>query len=183
MTDSEQQLVVGAINGVYGIKGWVKVYSYTSPIEQILQYQPWTLYKKGVDATSASSKQITLEIAEGKIQGKGVIVLPKGFETRNEAESLTGYEIRIAAEQLPSLPEGEFYWHELEGMCVINEAEEVLGEVVKMIETGANDVLVIRATENSIDDQERLIPLVMEQVVKRIDSDKQEIRVIWEKDY
>lgn len=175
MTDSADELVVGAINGVYGIKGWVKVYSYTSPLEQILAYQPWILRK--------GAKQKALKIADGKAHGKGIIILPDGFETRSDAESLIGYEIWINRTQLPDLPEGEFYWHELQGMTVINEANLVLGKVEQIIETGANDVLVVKSNEASIDDRERLIPLVMDQVVLRVDTAVREIRVDWDADY
>lgn len=174
MSDSEQ-LVVGSINGVYGIKGWVKVFSHTSPIEQILRYQPWSLHK--------GSKQIQMEIKEGKLHGKGVIALPDGFETRNDAESLIGYEVRVQADQLPDLPEGEYYWYELEGLEVVNKAGEVFGVVEKMIETGANDVLVVVATEKSIDEQERLIPFVMDEVVEEIDFEQGLLAVNWQKDY
>tara|TARA_R110002072_G_C7953970_1_gene533414 strand:+ start:1541 stop:2068 length:528 start_codon:yes stop_codon:yes gene_type:complete len=175
VSDSENELVVGAINGVYGIKGWVKVFSYTSPLEQILTYQPWVLYK--------GAKKKVLKVAEGKLHGKGIIVLPEAFETRNDAESLIGYEIRIDRALLPDLPEGEFYWHELQGMTVINEAEEILGEVKEILETGANDVLVVQSNKASIDDQERLVPLVMDQVVLQVDTGAREIRVNWAADY
>lgn len=175
MADSDEELMVGSINGVYGIKGWVKVYSYTSPIEQILSYQPWLL-KKG-----RQSK--TLEIEEGKLHGKGIIALPAGFESRSDAESLIGYEIFVNKSQLPELVEGEFYWHELEGLTVVNESEQILGQVSKMIETGANDVLVVSSTDSSIDDQERLIPLVMDQVVLAVDKTAGTIRVDWAADY
>ena len=175
MTDSSDELVVGAINGVYGIKGWVKVYSYTSPLDQILTYQPWILRK--------GTKQKALKIADGKAHGKGIIILPEGFETRSDAESLIGYEIRINRSQLADLPEGEFYWLELQGMTVINEANVVLGEVKEIIETGANDVLVVASNEASVDDRERLVPLVMDQVVLRVDTAVREIRVDWDADY
>jgi 16S rRNA processing protein RimM len=175
VTDSDNELVVGAINGVYGIKGWVKVYSYTSPLEQILEYQPWILRK--------GAKQQLLEISEGKLQGKGVIALPEGFETREDAESLIGYEIRVLRDQLPELPEGDFYWYELKSLTVINEADEVLGEVKELIETGANDVLVVISNEASIDDKERLIPLVMDQMVLSIDISAREVRVAWDADW
>lgn len=174
MTDSDQ-LVVGSINGVYGIKGWVKVFSHTSPIEQILLYQPWSLHK--------GSKQVSVEVKEGKLHGKGIIALPDGFETRNDAESLVGYEIRIDANQLPELPEGEFYWHELEGMQVVNRAGEVFGVVDRMIETGANDVMVVSATSDSVDDEERLIPFVIDEIVDEIDMEQRTLTVNWEKDY
>jgi 16S rRNA processing protein RimM len=174
VTDSDQ-LVVGSINGVYGIKGWVKVFSHTSPIEQILLYQPWSLHK--------GSKQVSVEVKEGKLHGKGIIALPDGFETRNDAESLVGYEIRIDANQLPELPEGEFYWHELEGMQVVNRAGEVFGVVDRMIETGANDVMVVSATSDSVDDEERLIPFVIDEIVDEIDMEQRTLTVNWEKDY
>lgn len=175
MSDSKDEVVVGAINGVYGIKGWVKVYSYTSPLEQILEYQPWIL-KKG-------AKQQSLKLSDGKQHGKGIIVLPEKFETRDDAESLIGYEIRVLRSQFKDLEEGEYYWFELQGLTVINEADEVLGEVKEMIETGANDVLVVISNEASMDDKERLIPLVMDQVVLRIDTNAGEIRVAWEADW
>ena len=174
MADSGQ-LVVGTINGVYGIKGWVKVFSHTSPIEQILLYQPWSLHK--------GSKQVSVEVKEGKLHGKGVIALPDGFETRNDAESLVGYEIRIDANQLPELPEGEFYWHQLEGMQVVNRAGEVFGVVDRMIETGANDVMAVSATSDSVDDEERLIPFVIDEIVDEIDMEQRMLTVNWEKDY
>ena len=174
MSDSGQ-LVVGTINGVYGIKGWVKVFSHTSPIEQILQYQPWSLHK--------GSKQVSIEVAQGKLHGKGLIALPDGFETRNEAESLVGYEIRIEADQLPALPKGDYYWHELEGLQVVNQAGEVLGQIVRMMETGANDVMVVAATSDSIDDQERLIPFVMGNVVEQVDIEQGLLKVNWQSDY
>lgn len=174
MEDSGQ-LVVGTINGVYGIKGWVKVFSHTSPIEQILQYQPWSLHK--------GKKQVSVGIADGKLHGKGLIALPEGFETRDEAESLVGYEVRIAVDQLPALDEGEFYWHQLEGLSVINEAGEMLGQVQKLIETGANDVLVVAATDTSIDDQERLIPYVEGEIVKQVDIEGKLLKVAWDKDF
>jgi 16S rRNA processing protein RimM len=175
VSDSENELVVGAINGVYGIKGWVKVFSYTSPLEQILTYQPWILRN--------GAKHKVLKFAEGKLHGKGVIVLPEAFKTRSEAESLIGYEIRIDKALLPDLPEGEFYWRELQGMTVINEADEILGEVKEIIETGANDVLVVQGNKASIDESERLVPLVMDKVVLQVDTESREIRVNWASDY
>jgi 16S rRNA processing protein RimM len=84
---------------------------------------------------------------------------------------------------LPDLPEGEFYWRELQGMTVINEADEILGEVKEIIETGANDVLVVQGNKASIDESERLVPLVMDKVVLQVDTESREIRVNWASDY
>ena len=168
-------LLVGKINAAYGIKGWVKVYSYTTPVEQILKYAPWTIRKKG-------AKQ-NLKLRQGKIHGKGIVVLPEGFEDRNQAESLIGYEIWIEKEQLPDLEQGEFFWVQLVGLVVYNEASELLGEVSSVLETGANDVLVVEATDKSIDDRERLIPYVEDKVILEVDLEQGKMLVAWDADF
>lgn len=168
-------LLVGKINAAYGIKGWVKVYSFTSPVEQILEYAPWTIRKKG-------SKQ-NLKLRQGKVHGKGIVVLPEGFEDRNQAESLIGYEIWIEKEQLPDLEQGEYFWVQLEGLAVYNEASELLGKVSSVLETGANDVLVVAATDESIDARERLIPYVEDKVILEVDLEQGKMRVAWDADF
>jgi 16S rRNA processing protein RimM len=168
-------LLVGKINAVYGIKGWVKVYSYTSPVEQILKYSAWTI-KKG-------SKQAPLEFSQSRQHGKGIVVLPEGFDDRNQAESLIGYEIWIDEEQLPDLEPGEYFWAQLEGLMVFNEASELLGEVSHLLETGANDVLIVKANDKSIDDKERLIPYVEEKTILKVDLEEGKILVAWDADY
>ena len=175
MTDSQGQLCVGSINGVYGIKGWIKVYSYTHPLEQIFEYQPWIL-KKG-------DKQQQLKVSQGKTHGKGLIALPEGFESRNDAETIIGNEIWIEKAQLPALPEGEYYWFELEGLRVTNESGEILGEVSQLLETGANDVVVVKANAESIDDKERLIPYIVDKIVLNVDLEAGEMKVAWEADF
>ena len=169
-------ILVGKINAAYGIKGWVKVYSYTAPVEQILGYTPWLISKQGL-------KEGHLKLSQSKIHGKGIVVLPEGFEDRNQAESLIGYEIWIDKEGLPDLAQGEFFWVQLEGLLVFNEASELLGEVTHLLETGANDVLVVRANDKSIDDRERLIPYVEEEIVLKVDLEQGKILVAWDADY
>jgi len=169
------KILVGKINAAYGIQGWVKVYSYTDPKEQIFAYEPWTL-KKG-------SQIRELKLRKGREHGKGLVVLAEGFETRTEAESLIGNEIWVERRLLPALAEGEYYWDQLEGLKVINQAGELLGKVTHMIETGANDVLAVGATVDSIDDKERLIPYVEKEVVLNIDLDEAKILVNWQADF
>ncbi len=169
-----EKLLVGKINGVYGVKGWVKVYSYTEPSEQILNYLPWYL-KKG-------AKQHSVKVVEGKKQGKGLVALTDGIEDRTQAEELIGSEIWVDKDQLPNLEKGDYYWHQLEGLEVFNEAGEFLGEVSHLFETGANDVLVVKASEKSIDDMERLIPHVEKEIVLEIDLEERRILVAWGSD-
>lgn len=159
----------------YGIKGWVKVFSYTDPLERVLDYAPWQIYK--------GSHGQSLELVEGKRHGPGLIVLPAGFEDRQQAESVKGFEIRIDQEQLPVLEQGEYYWHQLEGLQVINEAGERFGVVDHLLETGANDVMVVKPDAASIDDRERLVPYVEGEVVLQVDLGEGRILVKWESDF
>jgi 16S rRNA processing protein RimM len=175
MTELVEKILVGKINAVYGLKGWVKVYSYTDPKEQIFAYVPWTL-KRG-------SKTQQIKIEKGKVHGKGLVVLAEGFVDRTEAESLIGNEIWVDKELIPDLADGDYYWAQLEGLNVLNQAGELLGTVSHLLETGANDVLVVAATKESIDDKERLIPYVENEVVLNIDLEANEILVAWQADF
>lgn len=172
------QLAIGRITATYGLKGWVKVYSYTDPIEQIADYQPWLVRK--VD--SRSPLQV-FEFVKAKRHGKGIIALPVGSTDCDQAQAWVGYEIWSDQGQMPALEEGEYYWHQLQGLQVINAADEILGRVDHLLETGANDVLVVKSDIDSIDDRERLIPYVEEQVVRHIDIDAGKIWVAWAADY
>ncbi len=167
---SDDSIHVGEIVGVFGIKGWVKVYSLTDPRENILGYSPWLL-KKG-------HQQKLLDVVDGKRQGKSVVASLEGIVDRNQSEELIGWEIFISRKQLPSTEEGEYYWVDLVGLKVITEQGVDLGIVDHLMETGANDVLVVH-----LGDVERLIPLLHEQVVKKVDFDNQEMIVDWDPDF
>lgn len=170
--DGNEQIVVGRITAPHGVKGWVKIFSYTDPIERILEYAPWQI------ARGTSVRR--LAVKAGRRQGKGIVVQPEGCEDRNQAELLKGFEIRIDKDRLPALAEGEFYWHQLERLAVVTTRGELLGEVDHLMETGANDVLVVEPTSSSIDERERLIPFVEDEVVREVDLDEGRITVAWD---
>ena len=100
-----------------------------------------------------------------------------GCESRDQAQALMGCEIAIRRDQLPVTAPGEYYWRDLQGLTVVTIEGELLGTVDHLIETGANDVLVVKG------DRERLIPFVLNQVIVNVDLDKREIRVDWDKDF
>ena len=139
-----------------------------------MNYVPWYL-KKGL-------KQHSVKVIEGKKQAKGLVALTEGIEDRTQAEKLIGSEVWVDKDQLPNLDKGDYYWHQLEGLEVFNEAGELLGEVSHLFETGANDVLVVKASEKSIDDMERLIPHVEKEIVLEIDLEERRILVAWGSD-
>ena len=161
---------IGEISGVFGIKGWVKVFSRTGPRENILKYSPWIL-KKGSEV-----KEVTL--LSGKRQGKSIVACIEGVSDRDEAASYSGWEILIKKSQLPEPEEGEYYWADLVGLSVETEAGISLGKVDYLIETGANDVLVVNDTE-----QERLIPFLQGSTIKKIDLADKLMIVDWDPDF
>jgi 16S rRNA processing protein RimM len=146
------EIRLGSINGSHGVKGWVKVFSYTDPVEAILDYQPWILKKGSI------TRQVNIQ--EGQPNGKKLIARLEDVDTREMSDELIGYEIFVDREVLPDLEDGVFYWFQLEGLTVRNTDGVLFGQVDQLLETGANDVLVVKPTADSIDDEERLIPYV-----------------------
>jgi len=168
MGQCNDEICVGHITGVQGLKGWVKVFSDTDPRENIVNYSPWML--KAADAIQ------TLEV-EGRLQGRLVLAKLAGIESREAAAELIGNKIYIWPEQLPELEEDEYYWSDLIGMQVESLTAEALGQVDDMMETGANDVMVVKG------DRERLIPFVLDDIVCEVDLANRRIVVDWQADY
>ena len=169
------EIRLGSINGRHGVKGWVKVYSYTDPLESIFEYSPLILRKDGLE------KHIT--ILNGQISGKRLIAQIEGVETWEHAEKLIGYDVYVEREAMPKLEHGEFYWFQLEGLMVENEGGVILGKIDHMLETGANDVMALKPIDISVDNEERLIPYSTNVIVKEVDLIKGKIVVDWEVDY
>ena len=172
--DSEK-VVLGEIGRVHGLKGWLKLISFTSPIENILDYSRFTAQVEG--------RSQELELDEHSRANKALLVHFKGYDDPETARLLTGTELTIANEKLPQLEHGEFYWHQLQDLKVVNQTDQMFGRVSHLLETGANDVLVVKADSESIDDRERLIPYLVDSVVIEIDLGNETIRVNWEADY
>ena len=165
---SDHDLVaLGYISAVHGIKGWVKVHSWTRPMEAILDYQPWLL---GEDKRP-------VKIVDGRKQGKGLAALLPGFNDREGAAILVGSQIFIRRDQLPATDENEYYWSDLEGLEVHTINGELLGRVESLMETGANDVLVIKGQ------RQHLVPFIQGQYVKHVDLESGLIEVDWDPEF
>ncbi|MCG3143708.1 MAG: Ribosome maturation factor RimM [Gammaproteobacteria bacterium] len=165
----EPYVILGKVSGLFGVQGWVRVYSHTRPIENILSYTPWYLQKAG-------SWQ-PYELAEGRPHGKGMVARLAGVEDRDLARSLVGAAIAVKRSQLPASAAGEYYHADLVGMAVVNREGVALGTVQRIFETGAHDVLVVRG------EHEHLIPLVFGVHVLGVDEAGGVIEVDWREDY
>ncbi len=168
--NGNEYIDVGRITGLYGVRGWVKIFSHTQPRENILSYTTWYLKKQG--GWSA------VELETGRVHGKGVVAKLKGCDDRDAAAALMGNSIAIRREQLPQAGSDEYYWTDLVGLKVHNLEGVELGFVDHLLETGANDVLVVVQ-----DRRERLIPFVQGQFIKRIDLAAGEITVDWDPEF
>ena len=163
-----QPVVLGRVSGLFGVRGWVKVYSYTEPREAVLDYERWLLNRK--DGWQEAT------VAEGQRHGKTIIARIDGYVDRDQAAELVGIEIGVPRGELPEAEQGQYYWSDLEGLRVVHRDGTELGKVDHLLETGANDVMVVKG------EQERLIPFAMERVILGVDLDKGEIEVDWEWD-
>ena len=171
---AEDLVVLGKIVSVHGVKGDVKVYSFTEPLTNVLNYPHWTLKRDG------EVKQV--EVASGRLQGKVLVAKLKGLDDREVARTFAGFDICVPRNLLPELSDGDYYWYELEGLKVIDQAGQLLGKVDYLFETGANDVMVVKPCTDSLDGRERLLPYT-EQCVLSIDLSAGEMRVDWDADF
>ncbi|MFT6031126.1 MAG: 16S rRNA processing protein RimM [Oleiphilaceae bacterium] len=183
MSKNTQNTVMGKVTSIFGVKGWVKVFSYTQPKENICQYINWQLQ----DQSGATR---SVKVLDCKPHGNGFVALFDGAKDRDLAKLFCGMLVTVPSSELPSLSKGEYYWSQLQGLSVYavnsaaTESEPVLlGKVDHLIETGSNDVLVVKKCKDSLDGQERLIPYLPDQVVKLVDLHKGIIEVDWDPDF
>jgi 16S rRNA processing protein RimM len=165
----QEHINVGKISGVFGVKGWVKVFSFTDARENILNYSPWLLKK--------DSETRSIAVLDGKLQGKAVVAQLDGINDRDQAANLMGWDIFITPGQLPEIAKGEYYWSDLIGLNVETNLGVPLGKVESLLETGANDVIIVKG------ERERAIPFLQGQTIITIDLDAGNIIVDWDPDF
>lgn len=170
---SPEFVLLGRVSGVFGVQGWIKVHSDTAPRDNIFNYHPWYLQRQG--------QWQAFELEAGQVHGKGLIARLAGCSDRDQAAELVGSDIAIRREQLPPAGEDEYYWSDLTGLQVETVAGRPLGTVTRLMETGANDVLVVR--EPGEGGRERLIPFLRDQVIRGIDLAARRMVVDWDPDF
>ena len=168
-TESEKWVLVGKIVGLSGVRGEVKLESYTEPRTRIFGYQPWLL--------KTASGESEISGCRGRAQGKGIVATLPEIDDRDAAARFVGSEIWVRRSALPESKRGEYYWADLEGLEVVTVEGAKLGRVSHLVATGANDVLVVAG------ERERLIPFVLDDYVKEVDFDSGRITVAWDPDF
>lgn len=153
----------------FGVQGQVKIRPFTERPQNLLEYSNWTI-------ESRSGEELPYAVNAGQLHGKFVIAQLDGVNTRDEALQLKGRDIRIPVEDLPLLPEGEFYHFQLIGLVVRDVRGHTYGHVDDVMQTGANDVLVVKGDSTS------LIPYITD-VITEVDLDTRMIQVRWYPDF
>lgn len=160
---------MGRVAGSYGVKGWLRIQPYTDSPEALCDYPTWWI--------AEPAGLCELKVLEAKLHGDVVVAQVEGVQSREEAVMLKGAEVSVARSALPAPAEDEFYWADLIGLDVVNEQEEVLGQVAGHLSTGAHDVMRVVDGE-----KERLIPFV-EAAIRKVDMKARRIRVDWGADW
>jgi 16S rRNA processing protein RimM len=165
---SESSIIMGQVGGTFGVKGWLKVNSFSRPTDKIIDYIPWQLRN--------TQQTFVVDLVEAKPHGKGLVVRFDGFDDRDAAQELRGMEIVVSRAHLPAPESERFYWADLEGLLVKNLAGQKLGRIEQMLDAGAADVMVI------VGDQRILIPFVMHDTVVNVDLNAGCLEVDWDPD-
>jgi len=169
MSDAEDQVELGRLNGAWGTGGWVKVFSLTEPPENIFEYQPWR----------SSGSPGLLHVRQWRRQGSRLVARLEEVATREEAESLHGTTLTIDRAELPPADGQSWYWHDLIGLSVYNRDGELLGEVSGLLDAGAHDVLEIARSGGSA----LLVPFVNGHFIDKVDLSAGRIDVDWQVDW
>lgn len=163
-------VLVGSVGKPHGIKGWIKINSYTEPMSNILLYQPWYL--------SASEKAPhAIEVRQHQLQGQHLVVQFENCRAPEEAHLLTNYKIYVKRKQFSALAHQEYYWTDLEGLNVYTCENMYLGIVQTLFATGSNDVLIIQG------EKRHLIPFLLDNTIKSIDLEQKKMVVDWDPDF
>ena len=166
---AKRRVPIGRVSGVYGVHGWLRVRSATEPSARILEYQPWQIGRDG--------RWEAFEVRCGRPHGASFVAKLDGLDDRESARCWIGADIAVCRSQLPALAPEEYYWCDLVGLAVRDTAGATLGRVRRLMETGANDVMVVAAGDGEI-----LIPFVLERVVRSVEPATGEIVVEWPPD-
>lgn len=159
---------MGRITAPYGVRGWVKIQPYTQKADGLLGYRRWWM--------RGSSGWQETGVESARAHGGMVIAKLQGCDDRDAAFGLRGREIAVAREDLPETGENEYYWTDLLGLRVRNLQGVEFGSITELIETGANDVLIVQG------ERQRLIPFI-DQVVREVDLAGGEMLVDWDADF
>jgi 16S rRNA processing protein RimM len=170
MSNQTRRILLGRIHGAFGVRGELKLESFTDPVQAIFRYQPWIL-------RDPKGQEREVSDARGRVSPKGAVATLSGVEDRDTAEAMRGTEVYAPRSALPPPSPGEYYWVDLEGLRVRNTEGVDFGTVSHLFSTGANDVLV------AVGERERMVPFVVPDYVVSVDFEAGLVTVDWDADF
>ena len=147
----------------------MKIQSFTEELKTLGKFSSWFLSKDEIEW-----KEFKVESCS--VQGRTMLSKIEHVNDRNDADELKGFLIGINKIDLPALEKGKYYWSDLIGLEVINQSGFNFGIIDSIMETGSNDVLVVK------DLKETLIPYLSD-VILKIDLDKKNVLVDWDENF
>ena len=162
---------MGRVTVPYGVRGWIKIHTLTSDPESLSGYPVWRI--------GGNDSWREVKVVASRMQGSALVAQLEGIDDREAALLLRGSDIAVLRSELPPAEEGEFYWADLIGLAVVNVEQYEFGRVARILQTGANDVLVVAGGGR---DEETLIPFIAN-VIKQVDLKSGRMVVDWGEDY
>ncbi len=159
-------VVLARIGAPHGLRGSLKVYSYTSPVENIINFKNWWL--------DEGAKLSCREVKSIHQHDKYFIVNLEGINSREQAQLLVTKEVKVLRSELPQIATNEYYYSDLENLAVYNLQQEYLGTIANCFTTGANDILEIVQGDKQI-----FVPFIMDQYVMNVDLSQRRVLVDW----
>lgn len=163
------RIVLGRIAGPFGVRGWLKVASFTDPPVQIFDFACWR-----ADSPGGATRE--LRPGESRAHGKVFVVRLQGIDDRNAAVALGRPELWVDREELPALKKGEYYRADLLGLEVVNLAGQELGRADHFLDLPASPVMVV------VGERERWVPLGPGRLL-RVDLQARRITVDWDAEF
>lgn len=174
MTDAQasgqRMIIVGRLHGAFGVRGELKLESFTDPAHAIGRYEPWMLRDARGNTRSCEGVSV-------RVGGKGLIATIPDIDDRDTAEATKGQDVLVPRSALPPPAPGEYYWVDLEGLRVVNVEGIAFGTVSHLFSTGANDVMAVQG------ERERMIPFLTPDYVVSVDFDVGLVTVDWDADF
>jgi len=170
--NTEELIVVAKFGAPHGVRGWLRIYSYTEPVENLFALADWRILDKSLGS-------IELKVEEYKPHQKCYVVKLAGVETREHAGKFTNKLVQVDRSALPPLEAGEFYWNDLLGFKVINQLSEDIGTISYFINAGANDIVAVKNKAG----KEILLPFVFDDYVLEINEAEQFVKMQWDNEY
>lgn len=169
MDTNSDWVIVGRFGRPHGIKGFVNIISFTEPRDNIFYYTDWH--------ARIQKKWLPIKLLQTEVGNTLLLARVEGYQVREQVACLTNIDIAVSRVQLKALQPGEYYWHQLVGMKVVDQQGKLFGMVTEILPTGANDVLIVTG------EKRHLIPYLPGQVVLEVNDNQRVITVDWDADF